>query len=55
MGDISNGVKLSVHDGVHNLSLHHASSRVFTGEALGAVGTAGTLNEYGDPFSTMGT
>ena len=55
MGDANNGVKLATHEGGHNLSLHHASSRAFAAEALGAVGTAGTLNEYGDPFSTMGT
>ncbi len=55
MGGVDNGVKLATHEGGHNLTLHHASSRLFTGEALGAVGTAGTLNEYGDPFSTMGS
>lgn len=55
MGDTNNGVKLATHEGGHNLSLHHASSRGFGTEPLGAVGSAGTLNEYGDPLSTMGS
>jgi len=49
------GVKLATHEGGHNLGLHHASSRAFVNEALGASGTVGTLNEYGDVFSTMGS
>lgn len=49
-----NGVKLSTHEGGHNLTLHHASSRDFGAEALGPLGAAGTLSEYGDVFSTMG-
>jgi len=49
------GVKLSTHEGGHNLTLHHASSRDFGAEALGALGAAGTLGEYGDVFSTMGS
>jgi M6 family metalloprotease-like protein len=55
MGDRDNGVKLSTHEGGHNLTLHHASSRDFGAEALGPVGTTGTLSEYGDPQSTMGS
>ena len=61
MGAIDNGVKLSTHEGGHNLSLHHASTRAFTNsvtglpETIGPVGTAGTLNEYGDLFNTMGS
>jgi M6 family metalloprotease-like protein len=55
MGSLDNGVKLAAHEGGHNLSLHHAASRDFGTEAVGALGAAGTLNEYGDPFSTMGT
>jgi len=50
-----NGVKLSTHEGGHNLTLHHASSRDFGTEPLGPVGTTGTLSEYGDPQSTMGS
>jgi len=49
------GVKLSIHEGGHNLGLNHASSRDFGAEALGAPGLTGTLNEYGDEYSTMGT
>ncbi|MBI3934167.1 MAG: hypothetical protein HY316_05715, partial [Acidobacteria bacterium] len=57
---IDNGVKLITHEGGHNLTLHHASTRAFlnttTGlyETLGPVGTAGTHNEYGDTHSAMG-
>lgn len=55
MGGVDNGVKLATHEGGHNLTLHHSSSRSYGTEALGAVGAAGTLSEYGDPFSTMGS
>ncbi len=55
MGDTNNGVKLATHEGGHNLTLHHSSSRSFGVEPLGAIGTAGTLSEYGDPFATMGS
>ncbi|MBF8305578.1 MAG: assoc protein, partial [Acidobacteria bacterium] len=61
MGDVNNGTKLSTHEGGHNLTLHHASSRAFTNattllpESLGPLGVAGTLGEYGDPFNTMGS
>ncbi|MCI0602062.1 NEW3 domain-containing protein [bacterium] len=50
-----NAVKLSCHEGGHNLSLHHASTRDFGTETLGPLGTQGTLNEYGDVFNTMGS
>jgi len=55
MGSRDNAVKLSTHEGGHNLTLHHSSSRDFGAEALGPVGSAGTLSEYGDVFSTMGS
>lgn len=56
MGSRDNGVKLSTHEGGHNLTLHHASSRDFGAtEILGPVGAAGTLNEYGGTTSTMGS
>ena len=61
MGGTDNGTKLTTHEGGHNLTLHHASSRAFKNvttllpEALGPLGTAGTLSEYGDPFNTMGS
>jgi M6 family metalloprotease-like protein len=48
------GVRLATHEGGHNLGLSHASTLDFGGEALGAPGVAGTLDEYGDGFSTMG-
>jgi len=50
----SSGVRLFTHEMGHNLGMSHASSRAFSGEALGGVGVAGTLDEYGDKFSTMG-
>ncbi len=49
------GVKLSTHEGGHNLTLHHASSRDFGSEALGPLSAAGTRSEYGDVFSAMGS
>jgi M6 family metalloprotease-like protein len=55
MNSRDNGVRLATHEGGHNLTLHHASSRDFGAEALGPVGAAGTLSEYGDPNSTMGS
>ena len=48
-------VQLTTHELGHNLTLSHAGSRDFGSEALGAIGAAGTLSEYGDPFSTMGS
>jgi hypothetical protein len=55
MSSRDNGVKLATHEGGHNLTLHHASSRDFGTEPLGPVGATGTLSEYGDVFSTMGS
>ncbi len=48
-------VKLSAHEGGHALGLMHSRSRRFTGEALGPLGTAGTISEYGDVQSAMGS
>jgi M6 family metalloprotease-like protein len=48
-------VQLSTHEMGHNLGLGHASSRDYGSEALGALSAAGTLNEYGDIHSTMGS
>jgi M6 family metalloprotease-like protein len=48
-------VQLSTHELGHNLGMSHASSRDFGTEPLGALGSAGTLSEYGDPHSTMGS
>ena len=55
MGLHDQGVELVTHEAGHNLTLHHASSRDFGAEALGPVGETGTLTEYGDLFSTMGS
>lgn len=60
MGSISYGVRLATHEGGHNLTLHHASSRAFTNatsglpEPLGALGDYGTFSEYGSSSNTMG-
>ncbi len=51
----ASAVQLSTHELGHNLSLSHAGSRDFGSEALGAPNSTGTLSEYGDPFSTMGS
>ncbi|NNB94150.1 hypothetical protein HI113_09570 [Corallococcus exiguus] len=48
------GVELVTHEGGHNLTLHHGSARDFGAEALGPVGSRGTLTEYGDKFTSMG-
>jgi M6 family metalloprotease-like protein len=53
------GVSLIAHEGGHQLGLAHARLRTFTDSTgtaipLGALGTTGTLYEYGDNFSTMG-
>jgi M6 family metalloprotease-like protein len=55
MGTREKGVQLTTHEMGHNLGLSHASSRDFGAEALGAVGATGTLSEYGDPTSSMGS
>ncbi|MEP7364526.1 MAG: hypothetical protein ABI972_14820, partial [Acidobacteriota bacterium] len=52
---IDYGVKLATHEGGHNLGLHHARTFDFGTAPLGAIGTTGTVTEYGDVFSTMGS
>ncbi len=51
----SRAVQLMSHEKGHNLGLYHASSRDFGDEPLGSVGSAGSIGEYGDPHSTMGS
>jgi hypothetical protein len=47
------GAENAAHEGGHNIGLAHAQSRAFGTEPLGPLGAAGTLTEYGDPFSDM--
>jgi M6 family metalloprotease-like protein len=47
------GAENAAHEGGHNMGLAHAQSRTFGTEPLGPPGTAGTITEYGDPFSDM--
>jgi hypothetical protein len=47
------GAQNAAHEGGHNMGLSHAQLRTFGSEPLGSVGTAGTITEYGDPFSDM--
>lgn len=49
------GVRLAAHEGGHALGLMHSRSRRFNAEPLGAPGTAGTISEYGDLQSAMGS
>ncbi|NBD12338.1 metallopeptidase domain-containing protein [Corallococcus silvisoli] len=55
MGNNDTAVKLVTHEAGHNLTLDHAGSRDFSTEALGMPGALGTIDEYGDLFSTMGS
>jgi M6 family metalloprotease-like protein len=48
-------LQLGTHELGHTLGMSHASSRDYGAEALGALNTAGTLTEYGDLHSTMGS
>lgn len=43
-----------VHEGGHNLGLHHASSAQFGTAPLGPLDSNGTHDEYGDVYSLMG-
>ncbi len=49
------GVRLSAHEGGHALGLMHSRSRRLTGEAMGPLGTTGSISEYGDVQSAMGS
>ena len=49
------GVRVSAHEGGHNFGLQHSSSRDFGTETLGSPGVQGSLSEYGDNYSVMGS
>ncbi len=46
--------EVAMHEGGHNLGLEHAASAGYGADAVGAFGSAPELDDYGDPFSTMG-
>lgn len=48
------GVQGAAHEGGHNMGLSHAASAAYTPSPLGAIGSAGTHDEYGDRYSAMG-
>ncbi|MDA1315448.1 MAG: Ig-like domain-containing protein [Acidobacteria bacterium] len=49
------GTRVSAHEGGHNLTLQHSSSRDFGADVLAAPGVQGALSEYGDQYSNMGS
>src|SRR2546425_7243936 len=53
MYSTEDATKMAAHEGGHNLGLNHSNSRSFGTEALGPLGTAGTVTTYGDGFSAM--
>ena len=53
-GDIS--VRVASHELGHNMGVHHAASlRCTSGGVAVPISSSCTMNEYGDPFSSMGT
>ena len=53
-GDIS--VRVASHELGHNMGVHHAASlRCTSGGVNVAISSSCTMNEYGDPFSSMGS
>ncbi|NTX11160.1 hypothetical protein HUA76_10205 [Myxococcus sp. CA056] len=54
MNTHDSAVQLITHEAGHNLSLNHSQTRDFDAEPLSLLNLAGTLDEYGDVFSTMG-
>ena len=53
-GDIT--VRVASHELGHNMGVHHAASlRCTSGGVAVAISSNCTMNEYGDPFSSMGT
>jgi M6 family metalloprotease-like protein len=48
-------VNLAAHEGGHNLGLQHAGALSFGTEALGPLTSTGTVSEFGDDFSVMGS
>ncbi len=49
------GVQLVTHEAGHNLGLLHSGTLGFGTEPLGPFGATGTLSEFGDYWSTMGS
>ncbi len=55
MASHDQSVQLVTHEAGHNFGLEHAATRDFGTEALGPVGVVGTITDYGDKFSTLGS
>ena len=49
------GVNVVAHEGGHQLGLNHGSTLSYGTQPLGPLGSAGTLSEYGDWWTVMGT
>src|SRR5262249_18182636 len=49
------GVELAAHEGGHNLGLQHSGTLDYVTEPLGPLTATGTVNEFGDYWSTMGS
>jgi M6 family metalloprotease-like protein len=48
-------VSFAAHEGGHNLGLNHAGTLSFGTEALGPLTSTGTVSEFADDFSVMGS
>ncbi len=53
--DLMNGVSLATHEGGHNLGLLHSGTLSYGSEVLGPLSSTGTVAEFGDYWSTMGS
>lgn len=49
------GVELATHEGGHNLGVQHSGTLDYGTETLGPLTATGTVNEFGDYWSTMGS
>ena len=54
MGTAEKTVQLTTHEGGHTLGLYHASTVDYGADAVGPTNSSGSVNEYGDRYSSMG-